>query len=131
MKRIHIIAGALFGVLLFIWALALAQPAPGDTTGIVAGTPTQIGNVLVMIVQLLTAAIGTFLMTKVATKLTWIKGWVTVASGTTIGGLLIFVLNYLAAKVGLVTGLTVIPGALSSYVLASIIYEYRTHKTTV
>lgn len=124
MKRFKFLALTLAAVFIF-WAVAFAlQPQPGDSTGIITGTPTNLGSILLTIVQLAAGALVTFLLTKVATKFPIISGWVTVFAGTAIGGVIALVGNFLFVKIGLATGLAVIPGALLNYILASAWYEY-------
>lgn len=110
------------------YVLAIAQPQPGDTTGIVTGTPSGAGSLLLMAMQLVAGAISTFLLTKVTTKLTWVKGWVTVFAGTVFGGLFGYVVNLLLSQAGVATGLNFYANALGNFVIASAIYEWQQHK---
>lgn len=108
---------------------AFGQPAAPSDSGIVSGTPTVGGNVLLGISTMLAGALLTFFTTKVLTKFPWLGGAKTVITASAIGMAVTWVLNWLATSaLHLQTGITVAAGGLGNYVLASAIYHYQKDK---
>ena len=111
---------------LVVFAFAFAQPP--DTAGLVTGSATASGNIVLWLANLLSGAFATYWATKLAVKFPFVKGGVTVAFGTGLGMACVWVVGLLAAKLGFPTGLNVGLGGLGSYVVASAFHEYFQNK---
>lgn len=108
-----------------LFAIAAAQPQPGDTTGIVIGTPNTVGGWLIALVQIATAALSTFYTAKLLGKWPFFDGWFAVFGTTAIGGVFIGLAGLLSTKLGFETGLVFSWKALLTFVAASAWYHYK------
>jgi len=128
MKRIHLMMGMLWGVLLLVFALAYAQPAPGDTAGIIGGIPSAAGGLLWTAVQLLATVILTFYTSKVAGKFAFFDGWVAVFGTTGIAVGLLGGLGWVMAQIGVQPGFSFSWKAFGSFVLTTAVYHFTKDK---
>lgn len=128
MNRTHLIGGMLLGILLLVFGLAMAQPDPADTAGIITGTPTGAGNFLWTAVQLLSTVILTFYTSKLAGKMAFFDGWMAVLGTTGIGMGLLGSIGWLMGQAGLQTGFAFSWKAFGGFVLTTAMYHFTKDK---